>query len=114
MAQSITGSGTGLVAPHPTISNLWVREIDPTNNNLILTGIIKGGPDSTANVYSHGCLLTRVDGTTGATSVYENVGTSASPSWGDIVETTTSTSSSTSSSSSSSSSTSSSSSSSSS
>lgn len=88
-------SGTGILsgAPHPSIANLWVREVDPTSTAtygkpLIITGVIKNVADvdidndfSTANTYRHGCLLTQVDGTTGLSAQWVNVGTVASPSW---------------------------------
>jgi len=77
--------GTGLAVPHETIAKLWVREIDPTNKDLILTGLIKGMTDNTidttTNTYSHGCMLTQVDGTTNLSGTWVNVSTAASPSW---------------------------------
>lgn len=84
--------GAGIVSgsPHPTIPNLWVREVDPTSTAtygypLILTGVIKGmtdnAIDTTTNTYRHGCVLTQVDGTTNLSAQWENVGTVASPSW---------------------------------
>lgn len=84
-------AGTGLaVGPHPTIANLWVREVDPTKTTVypppIITGVIKSvatgsNPDTTANIYSHGCILTQVDGTTNLSAQWENTGSYASPSW---------------------------------
>lgn len=89
---TIGPAGSGLVSasPHPTIANLWVREVDPTTvvtygYPLILTGIIKNvgdnAIDKTASTYSHGCLLTQVDGATNLSAQWENTGTVASPSW---------------------------------
>ena len=89
MAQ-IAPVGTGLAAgPHPTIANLWVREIDQTTTAtypfLILTGVIKNltgsYPDTTTLTYAHGCVLTQVDGTTSLSAQWENTGTAASPLW---------------------------------
>lgn len=40
-----------------------------------------GTPDVTANVYQHGCQMIRTDTTTGTTATYENIGSSAIPSW---------------------------------
>lgn len=74
-------SGTSIVSPHPTIANLWVRETDSLNSNLILSGYCNGTPDTTASTYSHGCVLIQLDSGTNNTSQWENVGTSASPSW---------------------------------
>lgn len=87
---TIGPSGTGLAAgPHPTIANLWVREIDHTTTAtypfLILTGVIKNQTDNaidtTTLTYAHGCLLTQVDGTTNLSAQWENTGTAASPAW---------------------------------
>ena len=65
-------AGTGLTGKHPTIANLWVREIDPTNNDLILTGLVKTDtPGSNSKfvetyTYSHGCLLVKNYGLSGS------------------------------------------------
>ena len=84
--------GTGLVAGyrHPTIANLFVREVDPTTtatygHPLIITAVISGmsdnAIDTTTNTYHHGCLLTQVDGTTNLSAQWENIGSVASPAW---------------------------------
>lgn len=79
--------GTGLAVPHETIPNLWVREIDQTNSDLILTGVVKTDAPGVAgkflqtNTYSHGCMLCQVDGATNFSAQWVNVGTAASPSW---------------------------------
>ena len=85
--------GAGIISgsAHPSIANLWVREVDPTStathgHPLILTGVISGlssdnAIDTTTNTYHHGCVLTQVDGTTNLSAQWENVGTIASPSW---------------------------------
>ena len=74
-------SGTSLAAPHPTIANLYPMVTDQFNSNLILFGYCSGSPDTTANVYEHGCLLIQIDTGTGNKAVYENIGSSAVPSW---------------------------------
>lgn len=81
------GAGSSLFAPHPTIASLWVALTDSTNSNLITFARCNGAPDTTANVFAHGCLMIRTDSGTGNKAVYENVGSSAAPSWnliGDI------------------------------
>lgn len=40
-----------------------------------------GVPPTTANLFEHGCLMVRTDSGTGNKAVYENVGSSAVPSW---------------------------------
>ena len=74
-------AGSSLAAPHPTITNLWVRETDSLNSNLILSGYCKGVPDTTTNVYEHGCVLIQIDSTTGLNAVFQNTGSSVTPVW---------------------------------
>lgn len=74
-------AGTSFAASHPTIANLWVRETLSTDSNLIISGYCTGAPDTTANVYEHGCILTRTDSGTGVNAVYQNTGSAASPVW---------------------------------
>ena len=90
MALTLVGTGIVSGSPHPTIPNLWVRETDPTSvptygYPLILTGVIANTEDddidTTAGIYHHGCILTQVDGVTGLSAQWENVGTTASPAW---------------------------------
>ncbi len=83
---TIGPAGSGLAAgPHPTVPNLWVREVDQTRTTVypppVISGVIKGQPTADVNIYSHGCLLTQVDGTTSLSAQWENTGTLASPSW---------------------------------
>lgn len=85
---ALNSEGTGLAAQHLEISGLFVRETDPTvNPHLILTGLVTGhnpgeaGFNLEVGLYSHGCMLTRTDGANGRNANFENVGTSASPSW---------------------------------
>jgi hypothetical protein len=93
MSGTIGPAGTGLIGyPHPSIANLWVREIDPTTTAtypfLIITGVIKNVADvdidndfATTLTYAHGCVLTQVDGTTNLSAQWENVGSAATPVW---------------------------------
>ena len=74
-------SGTSLAAPHPTIANLYPMVVDQFNSNLVLFGYCTGSPDTTASVYEHGCILIQIDSGTGNKAIYENVGSSAVPSW---------------------------------
>lgn len=50
-------------------------------SGLMLMGTCTGTPPTTASVFVHGCLLTRTDTSTGSTALYENVGSTAVPSW---------------------------------
>jgi len=89
----ISTTGVGVMGyPHPTIANLWVRELGPMSSTLteplILTGVIQNVADvdidnsfSTTNTFAHGCILTQVDGTTSLSAQWGNVGTAASPAW---------------------------------
>lgn len=80
-------SGSSLAAPHPTIANLYPMITDSFNSNLMLFGYCTGAPDTTADVFEHGCILIRIDSGTGNKAIYENVGSSSVPSWnliGDI------------------------------
>lgn len=40
-----------------------------------------GTPPTTANVFQHGCLITQTDSGTGTAALFQNVGSSAVPSW---------------------------------
>lgn len=74
-------AGTSLSAPHPTIANLWPVVTDSINSNHILFGYCNGSPDTTAGVYAHGCILNQRDSGTGSKALWENIGSSAVPSW---------------------------------
>ncbi len=93
MTTSVT-VGTGLAENLLEIEGLLVRELDNTSTgadtvsgNAVLTGIVttytpgEGGRFVETLLYSHGCLLTKVDDTVGEGATYENVGSLASPSW---------------------------------
>lgn len=77
----LANAGSSIVSPHPTISNLWVRETDSLNSNLILSGYCNGFPDITTNTYSHGCELIQLDSGTTTAAKWVNIGSAASPSW---------------------------------
>lgn len=76
-------AGTNITSP--LSSTLSTRETDASG--LALSAICTGVPPTTANIFQHGCLIIRTDSGTGNKAVYENTGSSASPSWdlvGDI------------------------------
>jgi hypothetical protein len=75
-------AGTSLTGIHPTIANLYVREIDSSNSNLIVSGDVTGvWSDATAATYSKGCQLTQTDASAGVSGIWVNVGTPTSPVW---------------------------------
>ncbi len=75
MPNSGSGYGTNFGAPSG-----GVVQFDLTSESglaLVVHGT--GAAPTTANVFNVGCLYTRIDGT--GASLYQNVGTAASPSW---------------------------------
>lgn len=68
-------AGTNILAQ--VTSTLWIRETN--TDGLALSAQCTGVPPTTANVFAKGCLIVQTDASSNA--VYENVGTSASPSW---------------------------------
>lgn len=50
-------------------------------NGLIVYGSCVGTPPTTTLIFAHGALLIQTDTSTGSQALYENVGSSASPSW---------------------------------
>lgn len=60
-------------------STLSIRETD--KSGLALSATCIGTPPTTANIFQHGCLIIQTDSGSGNKAVYENTGTSASPSW---------------------------------
>lgn len=74
-------AGTSLSAPHPTIANLWVVISDSVNSNHILFGYCNGTPGTTADTYAHGCILNQRDSGTGTKAIWQNTGSTTSPSW---------------------------------
>jgi hypothetical protein len=97
-------AGTAFGVPHPTVANTWVMFTDSVNDNVVLFAYCTGVPSTTAGIFSHGCLIIRLDSGTGIGALYENIGSLAVPNWRYIEVGTTTTSSSSSSSSTSSSS----------
>lgn len=73
--------------PYTQISpTCWVALTEAENApspDVQLTLIAKclGVPPTTANVFEHGCMMTRTDSGTGTPAVYQNTGSSASPTW---------------------------------
>lgn len=66
-------------------TTLKIRETDL--EGLALSASCVGTPPTTAGVFAHGCIMLQTDTSTGAKGLYENVGSSAVPSWnllGDI------------------------------
>lgn len=74
-------AGTSLAAPSSTIAALFPVLTDSFTGNHILFGYCTGTPDVTADTYAHGCLLIQRDSGTGSAAVYQNIGSSAVPSW---------------------------------
>lgn len=72
-------AGSSLSGPHPTIANLYIDLND--ESGLVISCHGTGAADTTASVFQHGALYTRTDSGTGARAVFQNVGSSASPSW---------------------------------
>lgn len=50
-------------------------------NKLAVFARCTGAPPTTANTFAHGCIMIREDSGTGNHALYENVGSSAVPSW---------------------------------
>ena len=66
----------------PVTSTLSIALTD--DSNLAVLAKCTGTPPTTAGVFQHGCILIQTDSGTGNKALYENVGTSASPSWNAI------------------------------
>ena len=83
-------SGAGLYGPHPTIPGLYIGLTDNTSTLGIdpaVFVIFRGvSPDTTANVYHHGCIAIIVSDGANTDSIYENIGTYAVPVWALISE----------------------------
>lgn len=60
-------------------STLWSAFTD--ESGLITVGKCLGAPPTTAGLFAHGAQLIRSDSGTGNKALYENVGSTASPSW---------------------------------
>lgn len=69
----------------PVSSTADVALVDSTvtaaNEGLAYLAKCTGTPPTTANLYAHGCTIVQMDSGTGVGAVYQNIGTSASPSW---------------------------------
>lgn len=70
-------AGTSLI--NSLGSSPFIREVD--QNGLALTANCTGTPPTTAGVFQHGCLITQTDSGTSTNAVYQNIGSSAVPSW---------------------------------
>jgi len=70
-------AGTSIISK--VNSTLNIRETDASG--LALSATCTGAPPTTANVFAHGCQIVRTDSGTGNKAIYENVGSSAVPSW---------------------------------
>lgn len=71
-------AGTSISGIDGRASNLWDRETDPDNLNLVISAKCKGVPPTTANVFAVGCVILQTDGTAGS-NLFVNTGTSAAP-----------------------------------
>lgn len=50
-------------------------------NGLAVQASCTGTPPTDANIFEHGCLMYKTDGSAASSGVYQNTGTSASPVW---------------------------------
>lgn len=74
--------GTNLMPTTNIEANVTPRELDA--NGLVISGVCTGAPSSsctTAGVYAHGCIMLQSDSGTGNAANFENIGSSAVPSW---------------------------------
>ena len=67
-------------------TTLWIRETQPVpagsqGQGLAISAACTGAAPTTAGVFAHGCIMLRSDTATGTKALYENVGSSAVPSW---------------------------------
>ena len=51
------------------------------NSGYVVFGECTGTPPTTASTFAHGCLLIQSDSGTGEKAIFENVGSTAVPSW---------------------------------
>lgn len=70
-------NGTNLFASQT--STLAINLVD--ENGLAVSAKCTGVPPTTANIFQHGCLINRTDSGVGVAAVYQNLGSSAAPSW---------------------------------
>lgn len=67
-------------------STLWIRETQPVpagtqGQGLAISASCTGTPPTTAGIFAHGCMMLQTDTSTGTKALYENTGSSASPVW---------------------------------
>ncbi len=70
---------TATTTPTPLNSTCNLLQGDAAGFAVLAT--CTGTPPTTADIFQHGCLMLRTDTTTGTQAVYENIGSTASPSW---------------------------------
>ena len=79
-----TKTGSNFFAPQGAAVQIALTD----ENGLAVLAKCTGSLPTTANVFQHGCIMIKTDSGSGVKALYENVGTSASPSWNLIGETT--------------------------
>lgn len=70
-------AGTSIISK--VNGTLSIRETDASG--LALSATCTGAPPTTAGTFAHGCQIIQTDSGTGTKATYENVGSSAVPSW---------------------------------
>ena len=70
-------SGTNLFALKTATLDIALTD----ESNLAMFAKCTGAPPTTASVFAHGAICIRTDSGTGVKAIYENVGSSAVPSW---------------------------------
>lgn len=70
-------SGTNLFAAQTSTLDICLTD----ENGLAVYAKCTGAPPTTADIFQHGCLINRTDSGTGNPALYQNVGSSAVPSW---------------------------------
>lgn len=65
-------------------TNTSVKEHLTDSDGLIVFGTFKGSTPSDANIFAEGCLLMKLDAASGSKTLFENTGTSASPSFDEV------------------------------
>lgn len=79
---STAGVGTNLFAEKT--STLEIALTDKNDYAVLARG--SGAPPTTANIFAPGCIYIRTDDTTGHPVLYENIGSTATPSWKKLKE----------------------------
>lgn len=72
-------AGTNFFIPAPTDSTMSPAFTE--ENGLLLYAKCTSTPPTTANVFQHGCMMIQTDSGTGTAAMYQNIGSSAVPSW---------------------------------